>query len=60
MKVINMGLKYHPQSAYLHEKLGAAYEMSGEPTKALESYRKALELNPENETAREKIQRLEK
>jgi predicted alpha/beta superfamily hydrolase len=58
--VINMGLEYHPQSPYLYEKLGAAYEMNKETQKALEAYRKALRLNPENEVARERMQQLEK
>jgi len=60
MKVINLGLKYHPQSPYLHEKLGVAYEMSNEPQQALESYQNALRLNPKNKAVEEKIQRLKK
>jgi Tfp pilus assembly protein PilF len=56
--VINMGLKYHPRSPLLHEKLGAAYEMIDEPQKALESYETALRLNPENEDLVEKIRQL--
>lgn len=57
MKVINMGLKYHPKSPYLLEKLGVAYEMMDEPQKALESYKEALRLNPENEELKEKIKK---
>lgn len=56
--VINMGLKYHPQSPFLHEKLGAAYEMKNEPQKALEAYETALRLNPGQEMLEEKIRRL--
>jgi predicted alpha/beta superfamily hydrolase len=56
--VINMGLKYHPRASFLHEKLGAAYEMIDEPQKALESYETALQLNPENRELKEKITRL--
>ena len=56
--VINMGLKYHPQSPFLHEKLGAAYEMIDEPQKALEAYETALRLNPEYEELEEKIRQL--
>lgn len=54
--VINMGLEYHPLSPYLYEKLGVAYEMKNERLKALESYQKALRLNPENEALKERIQ----
>lgn len=60
MKVIHMGLKYHPKSPYLHEKLGAAYEMTGDTGKALESYQDAFHLNPQNKGAEEKIQQLKK
>jgi tetratricopeptide (TPR) repeat protein len=60
LKVINLGLKYHPQSPYLHEKLGAAYEMLDEPGKALEAYESALRLNPRNNEVAEKIQQLKK
>lgn len=49
-----------PQSPYLHEKLGAVYEMIDEPQKALESYQNALRFNPENKVAAEKIQQLKK
>ena len=59
-KVINMGLKYHPDSPYLHEKLGAAYELNKEPQKALDSYQQVLRLNPDNEELKEKIQKLKK
>jgi predicted alpha/beta superfamily hydrolase len=60
MKVINMGLEYHPQSPYLHEKLGVAYEMIDEPKKALEAYQNALRLNPKNKNAEEKVRQLKK
>ena len=60
LSVINLGLKYHPKSPYLHEKLGAAFEMLGEPAKALECYETALSLNPQNETAAEKIRQLKR
>lgn len=59
-KLIHLGLKYHPQSPYLYEKLGAAYELNKEPEKALEAYQKALSLNPDNKVAKEKIQKLKK
>ncbi|MFC1659900.1 tetratricopeptide repeat protein [Gemmatimonadota bacterium] len=47
-----------PLSPFLHEKLGAAYEMKDDPQKALESYENALRLNPENKALEEKIERL--
>jgi tetratricopeptide (TPR) repeat protein len=56
--VINMGLRYHPQASFLHEKLGAAYEMIDDPQKALDAYEEALRLNPENENLAATIRRL--
>jgi len=58
LMVINMGLKYHPKSPYLHEKLGAAYELNKEPQNALTAYHEALRLNPDNEVVKEKILKL--
>jgi len=58
LKVIHMGLKYHPQSPYLHEKLGAANEIAKDPVRALESYQTALKLNPGNTALEEKIKKL--
>ena len=58
MLVINMGLRYHPKSPYLHEKLGVAYEMKDGPQKAMESYEQALRLNPENKDLKEKMERI--
>lgn len=58
LKVINLGLKYHPKSSYLHEKLGAAYELNKEPQKALSAYQEALRLSPDNKMAAQKIKEL--
>ena len=55
-----MEIACHPQSPYLHEKLGVAYEMSNEPQKSLESFQNALRLNPDNKALEEKIQQLKK
>jgi uncharacterized protein len=55
MQVIRMGLKYHPQSPILNERLGVAHLMNGEPAKAIEAFEKALELRPNNEELRKKL-----
>ncbi|MEI7583658.1 alpha/beta hydrolase-fold protein [Runella sp.] len=60
LKVINMGLKYHPESSNLHDKLGAAYLLNKNIPKAIESYQKALKLNPANEIAKKRIEDLTK
>jgi len=55
MYVIDMGLKYHPHSPFLHEKLGAAYELMEDLPRALEAYETSLRLNPGNEELEAKI-----
>jgi uncharacterized protein len=60
LKVINMGLKYHPESSNLHEKLGVAYLLNENKSKAIESFQKALKLNPANEIAKKRLAELTK
>ncbi|MDW3645468.1 MAG: alpha/beta hydrolase-fold protein [Bacteroidia bacterium] len=56
--IIEMGLKHHPESPFLHEKLGRAYEMKEEKEKAISAYEKALSLNPENKALEKKLEEL--
>ncbi len=42
-----LNLEYHPDSANLHASLGRSYELTGKLEKALEYYRKALEIKPD-------------
>lgn len=46
----------HPDSWNAHDSLGEAYLAAGRTEEARASYAKSLELNPENETAREVLQ----
>jgi len=48
-----------PQSANAFDSLGEARFVLGDKEGALESYRRSLELNPENSNAKEMIKRLE-
>lgn len=59
-KVLNLGLKYQPESPFLHEKLGAAHELNKEPRKASAADREALRLKPGNKTAEKKIRQLQR
>ena len=45
-------LKWNPRLAAAYLKLGEAYEKRGELNKALETYRKYLELEPSSKKAR--------
>lgn len=49
-----------PHSFNAYDSLGEAYEVSGNRTKAIENYKKVLELNPKSEHARMKIESLSK
>lgn len=44
-----------PKSYDAYDSLGEAYMMDGHLNKAIENYRKSLELNPENTNAKEKL-----
>lgn len=50
----------YTESSNAHDSLGEAYETLGNTQKAIESYKKALKLNPGNEHARMKIKKLDK
>jgi CubicO group peptidase (beta-lactamase class C family)/Flp pilus assembly protein TadD len=61
LAVLRIAIDIYPQEANLHDSLGEFLLRKGEKAKALESYRKALELNPNfgNSTrAREVVQKL--
>ena len=57
--VLKLQLQIYPDSSDGYEGLGEAYQRSGEKQLAVESYKKALEKNPENSDAKEKLAALE-
>jgi len=48
-----------PVSTFVHYNLGAAYEVQGNIEEAVGSYRRVLELDPEDAEVSEILQRLE-
>ncbi len=61
MAVLRAAIELHPQEANLYDSLGEFHLSKGEKAKALESYKKALETNPNFEnaaTAREIVKKL--
>jgi uncharacterized membrane protein len=48
----------HPDSANVYDSLGEAYVAAGDTTRAIESYRKALAINPRSRSARSALERL--
>ena len=50
----------YPKSSNSYDSLGVAYETLSDHQKAIENYKKSLDLNPSNEHARMKIKELSK
>jgi tetratricopeptide (TPR) repeat protein len=57
--VLKLELQTYPDSSDAYYSLGDAYQKSGEKQLAIESYRKALEKNPANSDAKEKLAALQ-
>jgi pimeloyl-ACP methyl ester carboxylesterase len=53
--VLKLELQTYPDSSDAYDSLGEAYQNSGEKQLAIESYKKALEKNPGNSDAKEKL-----
>lgn len=60
LEFFTMNVKNYPTSPNSHDSLGEAYETLRDTQKAIESYKKSLELNPGNEHAKKKIKELSK
>jgi tetratricopeptide (TPR) repeat protein len=50
----------YPQSANAYDSLGEAYMKDGQNDLAIKNYKKSLEINPDNNNAREKLKELNK
>jgi cytochrome c-type biogenesis protein CcmH/NrfG len=57
--VFELNSQHYPDSANTHDSLGEAYLAVGEKQKALISYKRALELDPESESAKNAIEQLQ-
>ena len=55
-----LNTKNYPDSFNAFDSLGEAYETAGDAEKAVESYKKSLDLNPDNENAKTRIASLSK
>lgn len=58
LEVFRLVCELFPRSANAFDSLGEAYLVLGNKEKAVENYRKVLQLDPQNASAREMIQRL--
>lgn len=59
MVVFNLYISLYPESANANDSLGEALMKSGHLQEATASYRRSLELNPDNGNAVEMIEKIE-
>jgi Flp pilus assembly protein TadD len=57
IEVFRLNASLYPNSAKAYFKLGAAYEAVGEKTLAAENFKKAVELDPNNKEASERLKK---
>jgi glyoxylase-like metal-dependent hydrolase (beta-lactamase superfamily II) len=60
IKLFELNVKLHPASWNVYDSLAEGYYVKGDKEKALELYKKSLELNPENENGKKFIAKIEK
>jgi tetratricopeptide (TPR) repeat protein len=60
LEFFTLNVKNFPESANSFDSLGEAYEVLGDTRKAINSYKKSLELDPGNDNSRTKIEELSK
>ncbi len=58
IKVFRLALEIYPRSANLYDSLGEAYMRNGDKNNAIVNYEKSLEINPDNNNAKEKLDQL--
>ena len=58
IEFFKMNIVLFPKSANVYDSLGEAYMRSGDRKKAIQNYKKSLELNPNNTNAAKMLQRL--
>jgi tetratricopeptide (TPR) repeat protein len=59
IEIFKLNVNEHPTSANTFDSLGEAYMLNGDTELAIANYRRSLELNPENQNAREQLKKLD-
>ncbi len=59
IEIFRPNVAAYPRSANAHDSLGEAYMTDGDREQAARSYRRSLELNPDNANAVEMLRKLE-
>jgi tetratricopeptide (TPR) repeat protein len=57
--IFEVNARTHPNSSNAYDSLGEAYVNAHDKQRALDAYRKSVELNPENTNAKQMIRRIE-
>ena len=60
IQVLELNVEVFPRSFNVYDSLGEACMKNGDHQDAIDNYRRSLELNPENNNAREMLERLQK
>jgi len=60
VEVFKMNVAMNPQSANAYDSLGEAYMRIGDKKEAIKNYKKSLDLNPDNNNAKQMLRELEK
>jgi hypothetical protein len=58
IKVLQLNVETHPQSANVYDSLGEAYLAAGDRARAIDNYEKAIALNPRQKSTRYALQAL--
>jgi Tfp pilus assembly protein PilF len=58
IRVFSWNVEHYPTSANAYDSLGEAYAAAGDTSAAVRSYRRSLELNPQNANAKAVLEKL--
>ena len=58
--ILLLNTEFYPESPNCYDSLGEAYMNSGNKELAIQNYKKVLELNPESQNAKDKLEKLSK